>query len=459
MCMEKTNIIGQNFTTFGLFKFALPAFFTNVFSQLFKSLDDALFISRYAGTTALAALNILVPLDCIRLAITHLCSLGSATISAKYMGEGRQEEAKQIFSKITVATIIIGAVFGLIINLFPKPILYLFGADDTLYPLALYQVILVYGISPIVLLNSVFALYFSTAGKPRMGMICSIVNGVVNIVLDIILITYMKMGVLGAAIASAAGEVCVFFIGLVFFINKNHEIHFVKPVGEFVKPCLDTFKFALPQCINSLSFSVTAFITNSQLLNLAGSEGVAANAIIGDIRSIMLSGLIGISASLGPVIAFNYGERNVEKLRKTLFSVLKIWFIGSMTLVGLGFILRTPLVKVFMSEESSIEFYEMVLLGITIEVFSIPFASGCIITSRMFISLSNARASTIISVCRNLIFRAISLLLLPYLFGIVGVWSAIPFAEFLAFLFSWLLIYLNRNNYGYGKSHEAYMVI
>ena len=96
MCMEKTNIIGQNFTTFGLFKFALPAFFTNVFSQLFKSLDDALFISRYAGTTALAALNILVPLDCIRLAITHLCSLGSATISAKYMGEGRQEEAKQI---------------------------------------------------------------------------------------------------------------------------------------------------------------------------------------------------------------------------------------------------------------------------------------------------------------------------------------------------------------------------
>lgn len=251
----------------------------------------------------------------------------------------------------------------------------------------------------------------------------------------------------------------MFIIGLVFFINKNHEIHFVKPTGEFIKPCLDTFKFALPQCINSLSFSVTAFITNSQLLNLAGSNGVAANAIISDIRSIMLSGLIGISASLGPVIAFNYGERNVEKLRKTLFSVLKIWLIGSMTLVGLGFILRTPLVKVFMSEESSIEFYEMVLLGITIEVFSIPFASGCIIASRMFISLSNAKASTIISVCRNLIFRAISLLLLPYLFGIVGVWSAIPFAEFLAFLFSWLLIYLNRNNYGYGKSHEAYMVI
>ena len=456
--MEKTNTIGQNFTTFGLFKFALPAFFTNVFAQLFKSLDDALFISRYAGTTALAALNILVPLDCIRLALTHLCSLGAATISAKYMGEGKQEEAKQIFTKIVVVTFVLGSIFGLIINIFSKPILYLFGADDTLYPLALYQVMLVYGISPIVLINSVFALYYSTAGKPKMGMICSVVNGVVNVVLDIVLITYMKMGVLGAAIASATGELCVFIIGLIFYINKNNEIHFVKPVGEFVKPCIDTFKFGMPQCINSLSFSVTAFITNNQLLRLAGSDGVAANAIIGDIRSIMLSGLIGISASLGPVIAFNYGERNVEKLRKTLYSILKIWFIGSMVLVGIGFILRIPLVKVFMSEDSSSTFYEMVLLGITIEIFSIPFASGCIITSRMFISLSNTRASTIISVCRNLIFRAFSLILLPILFGVVGVWSAIPFAEFIAFLFSCLLIYLNRDNYGYGKSHEAYLV-
>ena len=456
--MEKTNTIGQNFTTFGLFKFALPAFFMNVFTQLFKSLDDALFISRYAGTTALAALNILVPLDCIRLALTHLCSLGGATISAKYMGEGKQEDAKQIFTKIVIATIVMGSVFGLLVNIFSKPILYLFGANDTLYSLAIYQVNLVYGISPIVILNSVFSLYFSTAGKPKMGMICSVVNGVVNVALDIVLITYLKMGVLGAAIATSVGELSVFLIGLFFFINKNNEIHFIKPVGEIVKPCLNTFKFALPQCINSLSFSVTAFITNNQLLKLVGSDGVAANAIISDIRSIMLSGLIGISASLGPVIAYNYGERNVDKLRKTLYSILKIWFVGSISLIVIGFILRTPLVKVFMSEESSIEFYEMVLLGITIEIFSIPFASGCIITSRMFISLSNARAATIISICRNLIFRALSLLLLPFLFGVVGVWSAIPFAEFLAFLFSCLLIYLNRNNYGYGKSHEAYMI-
>lgn len=456
--MENTNKIGQDFTTFGLFKFALPAFFTNFFTQLFKSLDDALFISRYSGTTALAALNILAPLDCVRLALCHLCSLGSATISAKYMGEKKQLEAKQVFTKVCIATIIVGAVFGLATNIFAKPLVFLFGADDTLYSLALYQLRLVYGISPIVILNSVFALYFSTAGQPKMGTICSIVNGTINIVLDIILIPYLKLGVLGAAIATAAGEIVVFIIGLFFFLNKNNEIHFVKPEGEILEPVLKTFKYALPQCINSLSFSVTSFIVNDQLMRLAGADGVAASAIIGDIRSIVMSGLVGISASIGPVIAFNFGNGDVERLRTRLFSALKIWLIGSCTLMMIGFLIRTPLVQLFMAETNTKAFYDMTFLGLTIEIFSIPFAEGCIMTSRVFISLSNTRTSTILSICRNLIFRAFSLIILPNLFGVNGVWFAIPFAEFLAFLFACVLIYVNRNNYGYGKSHEAYML-
>ena len=456
--MEEINRIGQDFSTFKLFKFVLPAFFTNLFSQLFKSLDDALFISRFVGPKALAALNLLSPLNCIQLGLSHLCSLGAATISARYMGRNDQKQAKQMFSKIIVAALLVGSLFAVITNIFTKPMLFALGADQELFDLAIYQVRLVYGIAPIVLLNAVFSLYYSTAGQPKMGMICSIVNGSINIILDLILITYLKMGVLGAAIATAAGEISVFVIGIIFFTNKNHEIYFVSPEGEIIKPCIESFKFALPQCINSFSFSVTALITNKQLLSLVGSDGVAANAIISDIRSIMMSGLIGMAASLGPVVAYNFGKGDPKRLRKTLYSILKIWLIGSISLVIIGFILRVPLVKFFMSEDSTIEFYEMSLFGITIEVFSIPFASACITISRLFIALNNAKASTVVSVCRNLIFRALSLIILPYLFKVTGVWLAIPVAEFMAFLFACVLIYINRNNYGYGKSGEAYML-
>lgn len=457
--MEPINKIGQDFTTFGLFKFALPSFFMNVFSQLFKSLDDALFISRYAGEKALAGINLLTPLDCIRLAFSHLFSLGAATISARLMGEKKQEEAKQIFTKIVISTIVCGSLFALLVNLLSHPMLLLFGASEELYDYALPQIRLVYSIAPISILNSVFTLYYATAGQPKMGTICSVASGITNIGLDLILVAKLRMGVLGAAIATAAGEILVFLIGLFFFLNKKHEIHFVKIKGDIVKPCVQCFKYALPQCINSLSFSVTALITNTQLLSLAGSDGVAANAIISDIRSILMSGLIGLAANLSPVVSYNYGERNVEKLRKTLYSILKIWMMSSIALIGIGLIIRTPLVKLFMSETSSQSFHDMVLFGITIEIFAVPFASACFTSSRLFIALNNAKAATAISIFRNLIFRALCLIILPLILGLVGVWSSLPVAEFLAFVFASILIYKDRDKYGYGKSKIATEII
>lgn len=455
---EIANTIGKDFSTFGLFKFALPAFFTNVFSQVFKSLDDALFISRFVGPKALAGLNLLSPVMSIQVALQNLCSLGAATISAHYMGKGKQKDAKQIFSKIIIGTIIVGTIFSLTINIFSTPILKFLGADTELYQYSIYQVRMVYAIMPVILLNSVFGLYFSTAGKPKVGTLCSVVNGVINIGLDVILIPYLKMGVKGAAIATSVGEIAVFIIGMIFFLDTSHEIHFVRPEGEIVKPILDCFKYALPQCVNSLSFGVTNYIINRQLLSLIGSDGIAANAIISDVRNILTTGLIGIAASISPVIAYRYGEKNIMKLKESLVSVVKIWFATSMALIVIGLILRKPLIQVFMSEQSSKSFYEMALFGITIEIFSIPFCAANFTTSRLFVSVGNAKTSTVISIFRNLVFRSISLLVLPFMFGVNGVWFAIPTGEFVAFIMVVIVIYLNRDNYGYGSSGVAYYI-
>lgn len=453
---EITNTIGKDFSTFGLFKFALPAFFTNFFSQVFKSLDDALFISRFVGPKALAGLNLLSPIMSIQVALQNLCSLGAATISAHYMGKGNQKDAKQIFSKIIFGTIVVGGLFSLIINLFTNPILKFLGADEELYQYAIWQVRLVYSIMPIILLNSVFSLYYSTAGKPKVGTLCSVVNGFLNIGLDVILIPYLKMGVKGAGIATAAGEIAVFIIGIIFFTNKNHEIHFVSLEGKIVKPIFDCFKYAMPQCVNSLSFGVTNFIINKQLLSLIGSDGIAANAIISDVRNILTTGLIGIAASISPVVAYRYGERNAKKLKDSLLSVVRIWFITSIALIIIGLFTRQPLIQVFMSEESTIDFYNMAIYGITIEIFSIPFCSANFTTSRLFVSVGNAKTATFISIFRNLVFRSIALLVLPFMFGVNGVWFAIPFGEFMAFIMVVIIIYINKDNYGYGTSGVAY---
>lgn len=454
----KQNRIGQDFTTVGLFKFALPGFLMQMFNQVYRSLDDALFISRYVGEKALAGFNILNPITCVQLALNHLFSLGSANISARLMGEGKQTEAKRIFSRMIISAFVFGSIFALIINLFSDQLLTLLGADSELKSYAIYQLRIVLSLTPFSLIAAVFTSYYSTAGKPKMGMICTIIQGIINIVLDYLLIVRLQYGIVGAAIATATGEIVVFIIGLVFYLNKNNEIYFVKPEGKYYETCKECFKYAIPQFINSLSIAVCTLYTNYLLLDYIGSTGIAANAIITDIRSIITAGLVGIAVSTSPVVAYNYGNKNVIKLKRILGSILKICVIGAAALMLFGFALRKPFISLFMSKESTQMFYDMSYLGLTIEIFSLPFTSGCISTSRVFLALGNTKVASTISIFRNLIIKIIILLTLPRLFNTLGIWLAVPVSEGLSFMLCVYLLYINRNNYGYGRSGEAKLI-
>lgn len=345
--MEKNeNKIGQDFTTKTLALFALPSFFNNLFQQIFKSLDDGLFVSRFVGQEALASINICNPIVGFQQAIEHLFSLGVCNISAKLMGEGKHEEAKQVFSRVCITGFIAGSIVALILNIFANPILNFLGADEELVPYAIYQIRIVFTVAPISLLNRIFNCYYSTAGKPKMGMYCSIINGVTNIVLDIILIVVMKIGVAGACISTAAGEIAIFIFGLIFFLNKNNEIHFVKPEGKFISTSIQSAKFALPQCLNSISFSLTNYITNQMILSIIGNTGIAVNAVTSDVRKIIASGLVGFAICLGPIISYNVGNKNIKRLRKTYSQVVKLWGIGSIAMTILGLLLRDPLISI-----------------------------------------------------------------------------------------------------------------
>ena len=452
------NRIGQDFTTVGLFKFALPGFLMQMFNQVYRSLDDALFISRYVGEKALAGFNILNPITCIQLALNHLFSLGSSNISARLMGEGKQKEAKQIFSRMVISAFVFGCVFALVINLFSNQLFMLLGANEELKSYAIYQLRIVLSLTPLTLVAGVYTNYYATAGKPKMGMICSIVQGVINIGLDYLLIVRLNYGIIGAAIATAVGEIAIFVIGTIFYLNKNNEIYFVKPNGEYLITCLECFKYAIPQFINSLSIAVCTLYTNYLLLDYIGSTGIAANAIITDIRAIITAGLVGIAISTAPIVAYNYGNKNIERLRKILKSILIIALVGSTALICFGLLMRKPFIQIFMSKESSQAFYDMSYLGLTIEIFSMPFIAGCVQTSRIFIAFGNTKTASFISIFRNLIFKIIVLFIMPRLLGTLGIWLAVPMGEGISFLLCAILLYINRNNYGYGKSKEARLI-
>ena len=153
---EHINRIGRDFSFWGLIWFVFPSILTSVAQQLFKTLDDGLFVSRFVGKTALAGINILGPLHFLQLALNNLFAIGGANISSKRMGEGKQLEAKQVFSRIVISAAVIGGAMGLLFNIFAGPLLSFLGADDELYGYALTSLRTVFLITPISLINGIF---------------------------------------------------------------------------------------------------------------------------------------------------------------------------------------------------------------------------------------------------------------------------------------------------------------
>ncbi|MBQ8995591.1 MAG: hypothetical protein IJ091_07230 [Oscillospiraceae bacterium] len=455
---KNRNRIGQDFTLMQLLAFAAPAILQSLFSQLFKSLDDGLFVSRYVGEHALASISLLGPANAVIMGFSNLFAIGASTLSAQKMGEGKQEEAQRIFTRVVLIAAVVGFLIALVMNVFCDPILLFLGADETLIENSRTYVRIVLSVTPFNLMGFAFGSYYSTTGHPEMGLVCSVTNGVLNILLDVVLIAVLRLGVLGSSLSTAIGEMAVFFIGFFFFIRKKNEIHFTDPKGEFIDTAVRSAKSGFSQFINSVSIGATSLVTNRTLLSLAGADGVAANAIIGELRIILTAGFFGYATCVGPVIAYNYGNRNPRRLKRILTNNLKIWFFGTIVITIIGEILRVPMLSLFFHEGYSQNVYDMAYQGLTIEFISSMFTAGCVLIMRMFVALGNPKVASILTTLRNFVFRLAMLVLLPLIFGTTGVWLAFPAAELISFILGAVLVYLNRDNYGYGKSGMAYMM-
>ena len=447
---EHINRIGQDFSLWGLLKFSFPSILNNFFAQLFKTLDDGLFVSRFVGKSALAGINILNPIHFFQFSLNNLFAVGAPNLSSRKMGQGDQQEAKRIFSRIVIVSLLIGGFFALLLNIFAIPLLKVLGADEELTPYALISLRTVFAFTPITLTNAVFNNYYSTAGKPSMGLACSIINGTINIGLDVLLVVVRKMGVLGACLATISGDAMVFVIGLVFFLNRNHEIHFVRPEGNYVSTAIASCQNGLPQFINTVSLSVSSLVMNYQLLRYVGNDGIAANSIVADLLRILTSLFFGYTLCVGPIISYNYGAKKKDRLRRLLRQNAMVWVMESVLLTTVGLLCRKPFISIFINPNDNSEvFYSLTYYGLTIQYLSLPFFSGCVMIPRLLTAVNELRASMRVAIARNVIFRLLCIMTVPLVFGYRGIWLAGLFCELLAFSLDLYVLNKHLPSYGY----------
>lgn len=439
------NSLGKKVTFLSLIKFTLPTIIMMVFFSLY-TIIDGIFVSRYVGSNALSAINIVYPVICILIGISVMMATGGSAIVAKLMGEGKDNEARESFTLITISSVSLGLIIAIFSLIFIKQIIYLLGSTDSLYENSHTYLFTMLLFTPVIILKMLFDYFLVTAGNPNLGLLSSIIGGVTNIILDYVLIVPLNMGIVGAALATCIGYSLPSLIGIIYFFNKKNTLHFVKPKFNF-KTILHSCSNGSSEMVTQISSAVTTFLYNIIMIKLLGENGVASITIVLYSQFLLVSAFIGFTSGVSPRISYNYGSKNKEQLNKIIkYSYIFIMLFSISTFVFSKY-LSPILVSIFAGNGT--EIYDITLNGFNLFQISFLLSGVNIFTSGMFTAFSNGKISALLSVLRTFIFLSTGIIFLPSLIGVDGVWLAVPLAETLTLAFSLFYVYKHKNTYGY----------
>jgi len=451
---EKNNTIGKDFSNKELIKFVAAPIISKLITSLLSTIDDGLFISRYCGEYALAAFSIAFPWFMVSDTVgMTLSAIGVK--SSILLGEKKQKEANAVFTTMTIEMIVIGVLLFLIATFFGEEILVLLGADEVTLPYALQYMNISRLYIPAMLLNYIFIRYFTIAGKPKYNVITTVLQTVLNLIFDYIFIAKLDLGIVGAAYANLIGCFATVLVGLLFFANRKHEIHFTNPDNHYFKILKETIILGKAQGFTSVAIAVNAYICNAVQINYIGNVGVAALSVVNNIQFMFMNAFFGLLGSTSPIISYAYGEKNVDKLVKTIKQVVVIVTGLSFIIVAVFLLSRPLLIELYVQQNSNSGFREMITYGLKIAPFSFLVFGYNVMTQDMFISVANSKVSTILSIIENVLFANLAIILLPKVFGANSVWFAFLTGEICTFIFTLIAIIQNKDEYGYGKDKIA----
>ncbi len=443
--MENQNVYEKPVTLKNILKFAVPTIAMTVFMS-FYTMVDGLFVSNLIGTDALSAINLTAPVIQLVTAISTMLATGGSAVIMKKMGEHKTDEAKEDFTFLILVNVVVGVIMCLVGYLAMDSIFagMNLSADVEGYCVEYLSRYLVFTV-PILLMNN-FTLYMIASEKATLSLICSVTGGVLNMVLDYLFIAVFAMGISGAAVATGIGYSVTAVVGLFVFSRKKSLLHFKKPVFRF-RVLANAATNGCSEMATALVTGIITMMFNWTMLHYVGEDGVAAVTIIMYVLMFASSLYTGYSYGVAPMLSFYYGEQNHEKLKKLVAVSLKVIAFISVITVAASCLLTRPLVSVFVRPDNPV--HELAVTGNRICTAALCFIGFNIFASGMFTALSNGIVSAVLAFSRSFVFMLITMIVLPLLLGVNGIWLATPAAELMALALSAFVFMKYRKRYGY----------
>ena len=439
------HIFDQKWNAASLLRFAFPTIVMMVFMGLY-TIVDTIFVARFVSTDALSAINIVCPVINLTVGLGTMIAAGGSAVVSRKMGAGLEQEAKEDFTLLILAAAGIGAAILICGTLWLNPILLALGASERLLPYCRDYLGLLLLFLPANVIQTVYANLFVTAGKPGLGFGLSVLAGLANILLDYVFIVPGGMEIRGAALGTGLGYLIPAAAGTVFFFRNRGALSFVKPRWRgalLTESCLN----GSSEMVGQLAAALTTFLFNLTMMERLGEDGVAAVTIMIYSQFLLNTLFIGFSMGVAPVIGFHYGSGNRKQQRKILSICIRFLAAASLLIFALSISGGSLVVRMFTPDASRV--YEIAAAGFPVFSVSFLFCGFNIFTSALFTALSNGKVSAVLSFLRTFGLLCGGILLLPRLFGIIGIWMAVPTAEGIMFFVSLgcLIHYQKRYHY------------
>ncbi len=446
--MKKIILLSDNFNLKRIVRFTMPSVIMMVVMSIY-SVVDGLFVSNLLGDLALSAVNVVMPLVMIIGAVGLMLGSGGSALVAKTLGEGDKINANKYFSMIVFSVIGIGIVLSTVCIIFLRQILSLMGGSDLLIEDCMDYGYIMVGGSVLFMLQCTFQSFFPVAAKPQLGLILSISAGIANMALDYIFIKFAKLGIFGAGLATVIGFSIGGGVALIYFIfSKKSQIKLCI-CGFYPKQFGYACYNGASEFMSNVSASFVGILYNIQLLKIVGEKGIAAYSAMMYTDFVFLAVFFGFTMGIAPVISYNFGAKRYSEMKNVFQKSMLLVVLGSVLAMILAEALSYPLAYAFVHYDK--ELMDMTVRGFRIFSICYIFCGFNIWCSGFFTALCNGGVSAFVSFLRSLLLRGGAVLLLPRIFQLDGIWSAVVVAEGLTAIVSIILFICFRNRYKYGK--------
>ena len=424
-----------------LIKQAVPASIGILVMSL-NILVDSIFVGNWIGSIAIAAINVVLPVSFFIAALGMAIGIGGSSIISRALGAENREKALKTFGNQITLTLLVTVSMVALGLYYVDTLIPAFGGKGSIFdPAKIYYTIILYGI-PFLALCMMGNTVIRAEGKPKFAMIAMIIPSVGNLLMDYIFIYVFDWGMHGAAWATTGGYLLCFFYILYFFLSENSELKINFSHFGLHKPIL--------QEISSLGFvtlsrqavtSITYLLMNNILFNLGGEAMVAVYAIIGRMLMFALFPVFGVTQGFLPIAGYNYGAVKYDRVKESIFTAIKYAaLVATLVFVVLmGF--PAEITSLFLSDKPGLPPEELAANAFVLEhapfAMRLVFAATPIIALQLigaayFQAVGKAVPALLLTLTRQGFFFIPLILVLPQLYGEIGVWLSFPIADVLA---------------------------